>query len=78
MKKPVVLFFARGYQAHFYPSIISDKYDAIFVTLTKKEKHIVEEMGGTIQAFSPGMNGAGTEMVIMLPLDTVTLTGDGS
>ena len=47
MKKPVVLFFARGYQAHFYPSIISDKYDAIFVTLTKKEKHIVEEMGGT-------------------------------
>ena len=48
MSKPVVLFFARGYQAHFYPHIVSDKYDAIFVTLTKDEKRLVEKMGCTM------------------------------
>jgi Capsule polysaccharide biosynthesis protein len=48
MSKPTVLFFARGYQAFFYPHLISDAYDAIFVTLTNAEKKEVLKMSGTV------------------------------
>jgi hypothetical protein len=50
MKKPVVLFFARGYQADFFPTLHSDRYDPVFVTLTRVEKALVEKHGGTVHA----------------------------
>lgn len=45
MNKPTILFFARGYQVDFFPKLISDKYDSIFVTLTKSEKQKIERNG---------------------------------
>lgn len=48
ISKPVVLFFARGYQADFFPHLISDKYEAIFVTLTIQEKKSIAKMRGRI------------------------------
>lgn len=41
-------------------------------------KGVVEEMGGTIQAVSPGTSGAGTEMVITLPVGASILNGGES
>ena len=50
MNKPKILFFARGYQADFFPSLISNKYHSVFVTLTKKEKKIIEGHGIEVAA----------------------------
>ena len=48
MNKPVVLFFARGYQADFFPTLASDRYEALFVTLTKSERLRVARLGGRV------------------------------
>ena len=45
MSRPVVLFFSRGYQAGFFPTLESDRFEAIFVTLTKAERLRVEKLG---------------------------------
>jgi hypothetical protein len=50
MTRPVVLFFARGYQAGFLPTLESDRFDAIFVTLTKAERLRVERLGRRVVA----------------------------
>jgi len=50
MTKPRILFFARGYQADFYPVLVDDAYDAVFVTLTREEKSRVEAAGRTVAA----------------------------
>lgn len=50
MNIPNIIFFARGYQANFFSNLISSKYNAIFVTLTKKEKKIVESQGVKVVA----------------------------
>lgn len=49
-KKPLVLFFSRDYQSQFFPALVSDKYDSIYVTLNKREKRRVEERGGQVVA----------------------------
>jgi hypothetical protein len=48
MNKPVVLFFARGYQADFFPTLESERYQSIFATLTKAERLRVERLGGRV------------------------------
>lgn len=48
MKKPVVLFFARGYQADFFPTLPCERYEAVFATLTKGERARVERRGGMV------------------------------
>jgi Capsule polysaccharide biosynthesis protein len=45
---PVVLFFARGYQSEFFPSLESERYQSIFATLTKVERVRVEGLGGRV------------------------------
>lgn len=47
---PTVLFFARGYQADFFPSLRSDRMKAVFVTLTRAEKAAVEATGARVEA----------------------------
>jgi Capsule polysaccharide biosynthesis protein len=49
-KKPVVLFFARGYQAEFFPTLQGERYTAVFVTLTRAERLRVERLGGHVAA----------------------------
>ena len=48
--KPRVLFFARGYQAGFYPELLDERYEAIFVTLTREEADRVRAKGRTVAA----------------------------
>ncbi|MEG3179112.1 capsular polysaccharide export protein, LipB/KpsS family [Sphingomonas sp. LT1P40] len=50
MTKPKILFFARGYQADLYPRLRDDRYDAVYVTLTRAEKAKVEAQGATVAA----------------------------
>jgi hypothetical protein len=50
MTRPVVLYFARGYQAGFFPTLESDRFDAIFVTLTRAERLRVEKLGRRVVA----------------------------
>lgn len=50
MSKPVVLFFARGYQAEFFPTLITDRYDAVFVALRREERAAVEARGAKVVA----------------------------
>lgn len=49
-KKPVVLFFSRDYQCQFFPTLLSENYNSIHVTLNKREKKQVEERGGIVVA----------------------------
>jgi hypothetical protein len=49
-KKPLILFFSRDYQSQFFPELVSDVYDSIYVTLNKKEKQRVTERGGQVVA----------------------------
>jgi hypothetical protein len=48
MNKRVVLFFARGYQADFFPTLSSEAYEPVFATLTKAERLRVERLGGRV------------------------------
>lgn len=48
--KPKILFFARGFQAGFYPELIDDRYEAIFVTLTREEAAQVRAKGQQVTA----------------------------
>lgn len=48
MTKPSILFFARSYQAEFFPALTSDRYEALFVTMTREEAAIVEQRGGKV------------------------------
>ncbi len=48
--KPCILFFARGYQADFFPALIDDRYDAVFVTLTREETAQVRAKGCEVVA----------------------------
>lgn len=50
MTLPVVLFFARGYQADFFPTLLSDRYEARFVTLTAAESRQVRARGAEVVA----------------------------
>ena len=50
MQKPVILFFARGYQADFFPALRSDRYRAVFVTLTADERRRVESQQAPVAA----------------------------
>jgi hypothetical protein len=48
--RPCVLFFARGYQADFFPTLADPAYEAVFVTLTADERRRVEAAGGKVVA----------------------------
>lgn len=48
--KPVVLFFARDYQADFMPKLVSDKYDQCLVALTTNERKRMEAAGVKVAA----------------------------
>ncbi len=48
MAKPTIIFFARAYQAEFFPTLTSDRYDALFVTMTEREIGEVERRGGKV------------------------------
>ncbi len=50
MNKPMVIFFARGYQADFFPHLQSDSYCSGFVVLTRAERQRVENLGGKVVA----------------------------
>ena len=53
--KPKILFFARGYQAAFYPALRpeegDDRFEPVFVTLTRQEADQVRAKGGTVAAW---------------------------
>lgn len=52
--RPVVLFFARGYQAGFYPELRpaphDDRFEPVYVTLTREEADRVRAKGGEVSA----------------------------
>ncbi|MEM6474689.1 MAG: hypothetical protein AAF687_00835 [Pseudomonadota bacterium] len=48
--KPKILFFARGFQAGFYPELGDDRYEAIYVTLTREEAQQVRAKGCEVAA----------------------------
>ncbi len=48
--RPRILFFARGYQADFFPELRDDAYEAIFVTLTRAEAAQVRAKGAEVAA----------------------------
>jgi hypothetical protein len=48
--KPTILFFARGYQADFFPCLVSEHYDAVFVTMTRAESEQVRRRGQVVAA----------------------------
>lgn len=48
--KPRILFFARGYQAGFYPELEDERYEAIYVTLTREEAAKVRAKGRKVTA----------------------------
>lgn len=50
MTKPKILFFARGYQADFFPALASDRYEAVFVTMTAGESARVKRLGQRVDA----------------------------
>ncbi len=50
MTKPAVLFFARGYQADFFPTLTDDRYQAIFATMTRGEREQVHARGQSVAA----------------------------
>ena len=50
MSLPVVLFFARGYQADYFPTLRSDRYRAVFVTMTAAESRLVRARGAQAAA----------------------------
>lgn len=50
MTRPTILFFARGYQADYFPTLACADWDSLFVTLTRAEKAIVEARGQTVAA----------------------------
>ena len=50
MSLPKILFFARGYQADYFPTIQSDRYEPVFVTLTRAERLQVEARGARVAA----------------------------
>jgi len=50
MSKPAVLFFARGYQADFFPALKTDLFDSVLVTLTPGESARVRRAGGEVAA----------------------------
>jgi len=50
MSKPAVLFFARGYQADFFPALANDHFRALFATLTRNESSRVQKRGQAVVA----------------------------
>ncbi|MEM7689140.1 MAG: hypothetical protein AAF291_08970 [Pseudomonadota bacterium] len=53
-RKPKILFFARGFQARFYPELApedgDDRFEAVYVTLTRDEADQVRAKGRTVAA----------------------------
>ena len=49
-EKPKAVFFARDYQADFFPFLKSEKYDSVLVTLTKEEKKRIKKKGYPVAA----------------------------
>ncbi len=43
--KPIIIFFARDYQAELFPKLNSTMYDSVLVTYNKKEKKKIEKNG---------------------------------
>lgn len=50
MTRPTILFFARGYQADYFPTLACDDWVSLFVTLTRAEKRLVEARGQRVAA----------------------------
>lgn len=50
MTRPTILFFARGYQADYFPTLACAEWDSLFVTLTPGEKALVEARGQKVAA----------------------------
>jgi hypothetical protein len=50
MSLPMILFFARGYQADYFPTLVSDRYDAVFVTMTRAERLAAERRDVIVEA----------------------------
>lgn len=48
--KPKILFFARGFQAGFYPELRDDRYEAVYATLTREEAAQVRAKGCKVAA----------------------------
>lgn len=47
--KPKIIFFSRSYQTILFPLLLSEKYDSIYVVLTKQEKEKLEEDGYKVE-----------------------------
>ncbi|HEY9262199.1 hypothetical protein, partial [Chitinophaga sp.] len=43
--KPSILFFARDYQQFLFPKLVSEKYDSLYVTMTRSESKELEQQG---------------------------------
>lgn len=50
MSLPKILFFARGYQADYFPTLESDRFEPVFITLTRAERLQVERRGQRVAA----------------------------
>ncbi|QUL37333.1 hypothetical protein [Erythrobacter sp. JK5] len=49
-ERPRILAFARGYQAEFFPELVDDRYEAVFVTMTEAEAQQVRAKGQDVVA----------------------------
>ena len=49
-RTPKILFFARGFQAGFYPELGDDRYEAVYATLTRAEADQVRAKGCQVAA----------------------------
>ena len=62
MGKPKVLFFARGYQADFFPTLPTEHFEPVFVTMTRAESAKVRkagfEVGGCFEEQFPDLEAA--------------------
>lgn len=50
ISKPRILFFARGFQAWFHPVLTDERYEAVFVTMTRAEADLVRSKGREVAA----------------------------
>ena len=79
VSKPRILFFARGYQTRFYPNLVDDAYEAVFVTLTSAEKRDIEQRGLKVVAQDLGRLGSSPLATVADLVDSETpLRGPGS
>ena len=48
--KPQIVFFARGFQAGFYPKLEDERYESVYVTLSRADAAAVRAAGGKVAA----------------------------